>query len=342
MPPSKLMKAWQIQKAAGPDGLALVDVASQSLKNGEVRVRMRAVSLNYRDLGFTRNERPGNLPLPFTICSDGAGEVVEVGAEVTKWKPGDRVLALFFQDWQAGGMSSAVMKSALGGARQGILAEEAVFGQEGLVKLPDSVTFEQASTLPCAGLTAWHALMGSGTLQPGDTVLTLGTGGVSLFALQFAKLHGARVIITSSSDEKLARARALGADEPINYVTTPAWEREAFALTNKRGVDHVIELGGAGTLQKSLDAVRYGGRVSVIGVLTGFEGQVNPWPIIAKSVTVQGIYVGNREQMESMLRATALHRLEPVVDRVFSFSDARDAFHLMASGHHFGKIVISV
>jgi NADPH:quinone reductase-like Zn-dependent oxidoreductase len=239
-------------------------------------------------------------------------------------------------------MTHAVMKSALGGTLQGVLAEQMLIREEGLVRMPDSLTFEQAATLPCAALTAWNAMIGQGHLQSGDTVLTLGTGGVSLFVLQFAKLHGARVIITSSSDEKLARARELGADEGINYKTKPDWEREAFALTNKRGVDQVIELGGAGTLQKSLDAVRYGGRVSLIGVLTGFEGMVNPWPIIARSLTVQGIYVGSREQMEAMLRAIALHKLQPVIDSVFSFEEAPAAFEHMAAGAHFGKIVISI
>ncbi|HSI65286.1 MAG TPA: NAD(P)-dependent alcohol dehydrogenase [Candidatus Saccharimonadia bacterium] len=336
------MKAWQIQRAEGPSGLELVEQELPKPGSHEVLVRIRAVSLNYRDLGTTMRERPGNLPLPFTICSDGAGEVVEVGAGVKKWKAGDRVIPLFFQDWPAGGMTHPVMKSALGGALPGVLAEQVLIREDGLVRMPASLTFEQAATLPCAALTAWNAMIGQGHLQSGDTVLTLGTGGVSLFALQFAKLHGARVIITSSSDEKLARARELGADEVINYKTKPDWEREAFALTQKRGVDQVIELGGAGTLQKSLDAVRYGGRVSLIGVLTGFEGMINPWPIIARSITVQGIYVGNREHMEAMLRAIDLHKLEPVIDKVFPFEEARAAFEHMAAGAHFGKIVISV
>lgn len=336
------MKSWQIAKAVGPEGLELTDIEAPRPKANEVVVRIRAVSLNYRDLGTTRRERPGNLPLPFTVCSDGAGEVIEVGSEVKKWKAGDRVIPLFFQDWPAGGMTGPIMKSALGGARQGVLAEQAVIGEDALVRMPDSLTFERAATLPCAAVTAWNALVGHGHLRSGDTVLTLGTGGVSLFALQFAKLHGARVIITSSSDEKLERARALGADETINYKTTTDWEREVFRLTNKRGVDHVIELGGAGTLQKSLDAVRYGGRISLIGVLTGFEGQVNPWPIIARSLSVQGIYVGNREHMEAMLRAIELSRLQPVIDRVFPFANARAAFEHMAAGAHFGKIVVSV
>ncbi len=336
------MKAWQIVTASGPEGLALNELPKPEPQAGQVLVRMRAVSLNYRDLGSTRRERPGNLPLPFTICSDGAGEVAAVGPGVKKWKEGDRVALTFFQDWIGGGMTRDIMKSALGGALPGVLAEFAIAREDGLVRLPDALDFEQGATLPCAAVTAWNALIGSGHLKAGETVLTLGTGGVSLFALQFAKAHGARVIITSSSDEKLEAAKALGADEGINYKTTPDWEREAFALTGKLGVDHVVELGGAGTLQKSLDAVRYGGRVNLIGVLTGFEGTVNPWPIIAKSIAVQGIYVGSRGMFEDMLRAISLHTIEPVIDRCFAFDEARAAFEHMAAGAHFGKIVVWV
>lgn len=336
------MKAWQIDQTTGPSGLQLTELESPKPGAGEVLVRMRAASLNYRDLGATRRERPGNLPLPFTICSDGAGEVAEVGEGVTQWKPGDRVMPTFFEEWPAGGMTSAVMKTARGGALPGVLAEEVVVKQSGMVRMPDAWTFEQAATLPCAALTAWNALVGHGHVKAGDTVLTLGTGGVSTFALQFAKMHGARVIITSSSDEKLARARELGADETINYKTTPDWEREVFRLTAKRGADHVVELGGAGTLQKSLDAVRYGGRISLIGVLTGFEGMVNPWPVIARSVTLQGIYVGSRELFEEMGRALSQNHLQPVIDRVFPFEQAREAFQHMAAGAHFGKIVITI
>lgn len=334
------MKAWQIQTCTGPSGLSLADIPQPQPQPGEVLVRIRAVSLNYRDLGSMRGERPGNLPLPFTIGSDGGGEVAAVGAGVKKWKVGDRVIPTFFQDWPAGGMTREIMSTALGGAMQGVLAEYHIAREDALVRMPDGLSFEEAATLPCAALTAWHALIGHGHLKSGDTVLTLGTGGVSIFALQFAKLHGARVIITSSSDDKLAKARALGADETINYKTTPDWEKRVFELTNKRGADHVIELGGAGTMQKSLGAVRFGGRVSLIGVLTGFEGLINPWPVIAKSVTVQGIYVGSREHFEAMNKAIALHQMKPVIDRVFAFEDAQSAFEHMAAGAHFGKVVI--
>jgi NADPH:quinone reductase-like Zn-dependent oxidoreductase len=336
------MKAWQIHQTIGPQGLKLTDADSREPRAGEVLVRMRAASLNYRDLGATRHERPGNLPLPFTICSDGAGEVVAVGEGVKLWKTGDRVMPTFFEEWPAGGITHGVMKTARGGAVSGVLAQEVIIKEGGLVRMPEGWSFEEAATLPCAGLTAWNALVGHGKLKAGDTVLTLGTGGVSIFALQFAKMHGARVIITSSSDEKLAHARRLGADETINYRAKPDWEREVFSLTAKRGADHVIELGGAGTLQKSLDAVRYGGRISLIGVLTGFEGMVNPWPVIARSVTLQGIYVGSRELFEDMTRALGQSKLKPVIDRVFEFDQAVEAFEHMASASHFGKIVIRI
>lgn len=335
-----IMKAWQITACTGPKGLTLTEIPQPQPQAGEVLVRIRAVSLNYRDLGATRRERPGNLPLPFTIGSDGAGEVAAVGAGVTKWKAGDRVIPTFFQDWAAGGMTREIMGTALGGALPGVLSEYFVARESALVAIPDGLNFEEAATLPCAALTAWHALVGHGHLKSGDTVLTLGTGGVSIFALQFAKLHGARVIITSSSDEKLAKARALGADETINYKTTPDWEKQVFELTNQKGADHVVELGGAGTLQKSLDAVRFGGRVSLIGVLTGLEGLVNPWPVIARSVTLQGIYVGSREHFEAMNKAIALQQMKPVIDRVFAFEEAVTAFEHMAAGAHFGKVVI--
>jgi NADPH:quinone reductase-like Zn-dependent oxidoreductase len=336
------MKAWQITEFTGPSGLRLLDIAEPKPAAGEVLVRIRAVSLNFRDLTATRRERPGNLSAPFTVCSDGAGEIVALGEGVEGWSIGDKVMPTFFQDWVSGSMTRDVMKSALGGALPGVLSEYAVVRADGLVRVPDHLSLEEAATLPCAGLTAWHALVAKGQLQAGQTVLCLGTGGVSIFALQFAKAHGAKVIITSSSDEKLARARALGADETINYKTTQAWERRVFELTKNRGADHVVEVGGAGTLQQSLEAVCYGGRVSLIGVLSGFEGMVNPWPIVARSVAVQGIYVGSREMFDAMNVFMSAKQVKPVVDKVFEFADAPAAFEQMASASHFGKIVVRV
>lgn len=335
------MKAWQIVERGSLDGLRLADLPEPTPGHGEVLIRIRAASLNYRDLIATKVERPGALT-PLTPCSDGAGEVVAVGPGVTRWKPGDRVMSCFFQGWDAGRITREVMRSDLGGPRQGILAEQVVLSANGIVAIPEHLSFQEAATLPCAAVTAWHALMVNGQLQPGETVLALGTGGVSIFALQFAKLAGARVIITSSSDEKLERAEQLGADETINYRTFPDWSVRVHELTNKLGVDHIVEVGGAGTLEKSLESVRYGGQIHHIGVLSGFEGKVNPWWIIAKSASVRGVYVGSREMFESMNRAISLHQLRPVIDRVFPFTEGRAAFSTMESGAHLGKIVIEV
>lgn len=335
------MKAWQIQHRGSLEGLAQVELPRPEPGPGEVRVRIRAVSLNYRDLIATRIERPGALT-PLIPCSDGAGEVVEVGLGVEQWKPGDRVIGCFFQGWESGRIRREVMRTDLGGPLHGVLAEEVVFKEDGLVAAPDHLSYEQASTLPCAALTAWHALVENGKICAGETVLLLGTGGVSIFALQFAKLHGARVIITSSSDTKLAKAKALGADDTINYRTFPDWQVRVHELTNKRGADHVVEVGGAGTLEKSIESVGYGGKVHSIGVLTGFEGKINPWQIIAKSISVCGLYVGSREMFDAMNRTITLHKLEPVIDSMFKFPEALAAFQRMESGAHFGKIVVRV
>ncbi|MBD2024675.1 NAD(P)-dependent alcohol dehydrogenase, partial [Leptolyngbya sp. FACHB-711] len=279
--------------------------------------------------------------LPIVPLSDGAGEVVAVGAGVTRIKVGDRVAGIFFQAWQSGSLTREKTKSALGGAIDGMLAELVLLHEDGVVKLPEYLSYEAGATLPCAAVTAWHALVPRGHLIPGETVLLLGTGGVSIFALQFAKINGARVIITSSSDEKLARAKAMGADETINYKTYPAWEEQVYRLSDREGVDQVIEVGGAGTLDKSLRSVRIGGRVSLIGVVAG-AGDVNYAQIFMKSIDVQGIYVGNREMFEAMNRVMTLHQIEPVIDRIFEWKEAKAAYQHLQSGTHFGKIVIRV
>jgi NADPH:quinone reductase-like Zn-dependent oxidoreductase len=333
------VKAWQIVERGSLDGLQLVDLPKPKPAHGEVLVRIRSVSLNYRDLVATRIERPGALT-PLIPCSDGAGEIVAVGEGVSTWQPGDRVMGCFFQGWDSGRITREVMRSDLGGPRHGVLAEHVVLNANGVVAVPDHLSFQQAATLPCAAVTAWHALVENGQIKAGETVLLLGTGGVSIFALQFAKLSGARVIITSSRNEKLERARQLGADEVINYRSFPDWSVRVHELTGKLGVDHVVEVGGAGTLEKSIESLRYGGHIHHIGVLTGFEGKINPWWIIAKSAIVRGVYVGSREMFESMNRAIALHQLEPVIDRVVPFAEAREAFSTMERGLHFGKIVI--
>jgi NADPH:quinone reductase-like Zn-dependent oxidoreductase len=333
------MKAWQIQHRGSFDGLKLVDLPDPKPAVGEVKVRMRAISVNYRDLIAIQIERPGWLT-PLIPCSDGAGEIVEVGEGVTRWKPGDRVMSCIFQGWEGGHITRDVMRTDLGGSLHGVLAEHVCMRENGVVEIPEHMDYSQASTLPCAALTAWNSLIETGRLRAGETVLLLGTGGVSIFALQFAKLHGAEVIITSSSNTKLKRAKALGADHVINYREFPDWPVRVHELTNKAGVDHVVEVGGWGTLEKSLESVRYGGNVYFLGVLTGFEGKANPWQIIVKAINVRGIYVGHRQSFLAMSRAISQHRIQPVIDRIYEFQQAREAFALMESRAHLGKIVI--
>jgi NADPH:quinone reductase-like Zn-dependent oxidoreductase len=330
------MKAFLL-KSFGIDGLSLEDVPDPQPGPGQVLVKMRAWSLNYRDLLIVRGIYAPNLKLPFQILSDGVGEIAAVGAGVTRVRPGDRVAGIFMQAWREGEPSQEKSASALGGAIPGVAAEYVVFDSEGVVKVPSHLSDEEAATLPCAAVTAWHALITSGHLAAGEAVLVQGTGGVSIFALQFARMSGARVIATSSSNKKLERVRELGASDVINYKTTADWGRKARKLTG-RGVDHVVEVGGAGTLPQSLEAVRIGGRVSLIGVLTG--GTVNPIPIVMKTITAQGIYVGSRDMFEAMNSAIALAGLRPVVDRVFAFSELPQALRYMESGAHFGKIVL--
>lgn len=334
------MKAYQIQTDAGIDGLKLVDLPEPKPGVGQIVVRVRATSLNYRDTAVVSGRYPGQT-LPIIPLSDGAGEVVEVGEGVTRVKVGDRVAGIFFQDWIAGKLTREKIKSALGGAIDGMLAEYVVLNQEGVVHLPDHLSYEEGASLPCAAVTAWQALVNRGRLAAGETVLLLGTGGVSIFALQFAKLMGAKIIITSSSDEKLDRAKAMGAHATINYKTFPDWQKQVWELTDKQGVDQVIEVGGAGTLDRSLQSVGVGGRVSLIGVLGG-AGEVNHTQMLMKSIDMQGIYVGSREMFEAMNQAIALHQIKPVIDRTFPLDAAPDAYRYLQSGSHFGKVVIQL
>jgi NADPH:quinone reductase-like Zn-dependent oxidoreductase len=300
---------------------------------------MRAASVNYRDLLMVDGKYSRNLPLPLVPLSDGAGEVAELGPGVSRWAVGDRVMGTFFQDWVAGPITDAAGKSALGGAVDGVLAEYVLLREQGMVAIPDHLSFREAATLPCAAVTAWNALT-TGGLACGDTVLTLGTGGVSIFSVQFAVAAGARVIGTSGSEQKLTRLKEMGAGGMINYKAVPDWEKEVLQLTGGRGVDRVIEVGGAGTLGKSLKAVRTGGHISLIGVLTGQTGEINPLPAIMKSIRIQGIFVGSGEMFENMLKALTLHEIRPVIDRVFPFAEAKEALRYMESGSHFGKVVI--
>jgi NADPH:quinone reductase-like Zn-dependent oxidoreductase len=334
------MKAYEIQSFGGSDGLRLVDRPVPEPAGHEVLVRVKAASLNFRDLivlrgQYDRNPVPGRVPL-----SDGSGEVAAVGSAVTGIKVGDRVAGCFFQGWSSGRFKAQMHRTALGGPIDGVLSEFVKFREEGLVHLPQDYSFEEGATLPCAALTAWQSLIVRGRLIPGETVLLLGTGGVSIFGLQIAKSAGAKVIITSSSDEKLDRARRLGADAVINYRTTPDWGKAAATLAGDEGVDHVIEVGGAGTFLQSVRACRSGAKIGLIGILSGREAETPIFPIVSKSATVFGIYVGSREMFEAMNRAFEVAKLRPVIDKVFPFESAPGAFDYMAAGSHFGKIVI--
>lgn len=334
------MKVFEIQNTFGLDSFKLADRPEPQPGRGQVLLKMQAWSLNYRDLLVVKGQYNPKLRLPIVPLSDGAGEVVAIGADVTRVKVGDRVTGLFMQQWLAGELTDARARSSLGGGGlDGLLAQHVVLDQDGVLPFPAHLSFEEAATLPCAALTSWHALMARGNTRPGDTILIQGTGGVSIFSLQFARLAGARVIATSSSDDKLRRVQELGASDGINYKTTPDWDDKVRERTGGVGVDHVVEVGGAGTLGKSLRAVRTGGRISLIGVLAA-PAPFNPMAILMKSICVQGIYVGSREMFEAMNRAIELHRLHPVIDRVFPFEQAPQALRHLESGAHFGKICI--
>jgi NADPH:quinone reductase-like Zn-dependent oxidoreductase len=307
----------------------------------DVVVRLRAASLNYRDHAIITGKYRYNLDHDTIPCSDGAGEVVAVGVAVTRFKPGDRVIPTFFQVWIDG--APPKNRAALGAPLDGTLAEYLALHEDGWVAAPKSLSFEEAATLTCAGPTAWNALMNVGTrVKPGDTVLSLGTGGVSMFALQFARAAGARVIVTSSSDAKIERARGLGASDGVNYKTHPDWEKEVLALTGGRGVDCVIENGGIGTLARSFQCVGWGGKVALIGVLAGPQGNANPHDLMFKSASLHGIGVGSRASLEQLIQAIEVNRIKPVIDKVFPFDQALDAFRLQASGNFIGKIVIGI
>ena len=332
------MKLYEFRETKGIDSLMPVEREVPKAGPGQALIRVHAVSLNYRDLLIAQGRYMRGLKLPLIPLSDGAGEVVETGSDMTRVKRGDRVAGIFMQNWLSGEVSAQGSRAALGGSIDGMLAEYVVLPEDGVVHIPSHLSYEEAATLPCAAVTAWNALT-TWTLKPGISVLVQGTGGVSIFALQLARLAGARVIVTSSSDEKLQKAKGLGASDLINYRSTPDWDQRAVEMTNGIGVDHVIEVGGGGTLARSMNAVRVGGRISLIGLLTGAEGAVNPMPVLGKQIHLQGIFVGSRDMFEAMNRAITFHQLRPVVGRVFAFDEARDALRYMESGKHFGKVV---
>lgn len=333
------MKQFEIREF-GIENLTLAEVDTPRPGYGEVLVRMRAASLNYRDCMIVKGVYNPKMKRPMVPLSDGAGIVEQVGEGVTEFKKGDRVAGCFFQGWTGGPPTREKVSLALGGGIDGVLREYLVFSQDGLVLAPSTLSDEETATLPCAALTAWHALFEDKPPIPGETVLIQGTGGVSTFALQFAVSAGLRAIVTSSSDEKLARARQLGVAETINYKSTPNWEEIARKLTRGEGVDRVIEVGGSETLPRSLKAARMAGTVSVIGVLSGVEDTLGPRQLLMNSLHVQGIYVGSRAMFQRMNRAIELHRIKPVIDKTFEWTEIKQALEYMGTQQHFGKICL--
>lgn len=333
------MRAWQIS-AFGLDSLEFVERPTPTPGPGEVLVSVRAISLNYRDLLMVKGLYNPKMKLPRIPCSDGAGEVVAVGAGVTAWKPGDRVNGIFMQNWLDGPLTQVRARGALGGDIDGTLCDFMVLKETGLVAMPDHLSFQEASTLPCAAVTAWNALS-AGDLKPGATVLIQGTGGVSIFALQFARLRGARVLGVSSSYEKLERARSLGLDAGLNYREQPDWDRWAMEQTGGEGVDLVVEVGGAGTLERSLKSLRMGGTVAQVGVLSGAAEPLPIPAILHKMARIHGIYVGSRRDFVEMNRAIGLTNLRPVGEE-FHWTQAREVFERMDEASHFGKLVLTV
>jgi NADPH:quinone reductase-like Zn-dependent oxidoreductase len=332
-----MLKAYELHPEDGFDSLKLVDRARPSIGPGDVRVRVRAVSLNYRDLMVARGSKKRVKRI--VPVSDGAGEIIEVGGDVRRLAIGDRVAAAFFPTWIDGAFAEDHHANALGGSLDGMLAEEVVLPERAWVKMPVRYTFEQASTLPCAAVTAWHALFEAATVRPGETVLVQGGGGVSTFALQLARHAGASVIATSSSADKRARLTEMGAASTIDYKTDATWGETARAAA-KDGVDLVVEVGGAGTFDQSVAALRYGGHMSLLGILAGTQGAINTYAIFHKNIRIRGVYVGSVAMFERLVRALEQSAIDPVIDRVFSFEETRAAYEHLASGTHFGKVVI--
>jgi len=337
------MKVVEIRENFGLANLVLGERPGEPVAGpGQVVLRMRAASLNYRDLLTVRGQYNPKQPLPLIPCSDGVGQVVAVGDGVERVKLGDRVAPIFAQAWLAGRPTPEKLRSTLGGPLDGTLAETMTLDAESVVRVPDHLTDEEAASLPCAGVTAWNALVTHGDIRAGQTVLVLGTGGVSLFALQFATLLGARVIVTSGSDGKLERARALGAWETINYRSTPEWGREVRSLTGGEGVDLVVEVCGGETFDQSVAALRFGGRISLIGNLAGARAEVNFIPLLMRQIRVQGILVGSRENFEDMNRAVEAHDLRPPVSSVYPLAETRAALESLTAPDHFGKVAVRI
>jgi NADPH:quinone reductase-like Zn-dependent oxidoreductase len=338
------MRALNVAAPWGLDAIKVVELPDPTPGPGQVLVRMKAVSLNYRDLLMVNGmygRGAANTSDVITPFSDGCGVVEAVGAGVTRVKPGDRVATLFFQGWVSGPPTLEKLMTALGFPIPGAGSELQTFSEHGVSKVPDFLTDQQVATLPCAALTAWRGLFVDARLEPGDTVVLQGTGGVSIFGLQFAHAAGLRTVVTSSSDAKLARAKALGADHLVNYKTTPEWSKAVREATGGRGADFIMEVGGGGTIQESMKAVKIGGHIAIIGVVAGAGDPFNPAALIGNSAKLQGLSVGSRDMFEAMCRAMALRGISPVVDKVFPFTEAKAAFSAMAGGEHFGKIVLT-
>lgn len=336
------MKRYEIVSATGFDGLKLTERPTPRPGPRQIVVRVRAASLNYRDIMIVSGGYMRGLPFPIVPLSDGAGEIAEIGAEVTRLKAGDRVAGIFFQRWLAGPVKPDIQEAALGGTADGMLTEYALLDAEGVVRIPDHLSYAEAATLPCAALTAWHGLIEAGGLKAGDTVLLLGTGGVSVFGLQLARLAGAATVIISSSEEKLERARALGAGETINYRRNPDWQNRVGEVTGGRGVDHVLEVVGAATMARSLAALRVGGHVAIIGARAGQAGEIDRQLVLRKGLRITGINVGSRAMFEAMNRAITANRLHPAIHRTYPFTEAIAAYRDFAAASHFGKVVITL
>ena len=334
------MRAYRVHTADGIDAIQQEELDIPSLGDNEILVKMKACSLNYRDLLITMGGYVRNDVRPITPLSDGAGEIVSIGKSVSKFSLGDRVIGNFFQHWVNGEVDDKGLNSALGGAIDGVLADYFILQEDCTVKIPEYLSYAEAATLPCAATTAWHALVSVGELKADDTVLLLGTGGVSIFGLQFAKAMGANVIITSSSDEKLALAKEMGADHTINYKAHPDWEEQVMEITQGRGVDNVLEVGGAGTIEKSIASTRVNGTISMIGILSGLENPAVNLSVLFNLLRIQGIYVGSTEMLESLLKLMSEHQIRPHIDKRFAFSEAKQALQYVAAAQHFGKVVI--
>ncbi|SHM14322.1 zinc-dependent alcohol dehydrogenase family protein [Mucilaginibacter sp. OK098] len=337
------MKAYQITKGYSIASLSLIEKDHLQLLPNQVLVKIKALSLNYRDLLVIKGVDDWKPPVGRIPVSDGVGTIVEVGSEVTTVSANDRVAGLFLPNWLDGKLTAEKLANPLGGkVRDGLLQEYVVFNENELIKVPAFLTDSEAATLPCAGLTAWHSLMEKDKIQPGNTVLIQGTGGVSLFSIQFALMAGAEVILLSGSDEKLQRAKQMGVNHLINYKQFPNWEDEVLNITNGRGVDHVVEVVGSDHINKSIDAVALDGTISIIGLINGLKGNINTVKIMTKQIKLQGINVGSKEMFNKMNNALEVNNIHPIIDKTYSFDEAKEALTLLERSSHFGKLCISL